>query len=66
MDICRLSGKDVKVIPVSSEEYGAKAVRPNNSRMDTSKVEKNGFEGLPGWEDALKRFLKELSEASEG
>ena len=66
VDIFRLSGKDVKVIPVSSEEYGAKAVRPNNSRMDTSKVEKNGFEGLPGWEDALKRFLKELSEASEG
>ena len=63
VDIFRLSGKDVKVIPVSSEEYGAKAVRPYNSRMDTGKVEENGFEGLPEWEDALKRFLKELSEA---
>ena len=53
----------MKVIPVSTEEYGAKAPRPHNSRMDTSKLIKNGFSDLPDWEDALRRYLKELSEA---
>lgn len=60
--IFELAGRDVKVIPVSTEEYGAKAPRPHNSRMDTSKLVKNGFSDLPDWEDALKRYLKELSE----
>ncbi len=58
--IFELTGKDVEVIPVSSEEYAAKAKRPYNSRMDLSKVEKNGFTPLPPYEDALRRYLKEL------
>ena len=61
--IFELAGRDVRVIPVSTEEYGAKAPRPHNSRMDTSKLIKNGFSDLPDWEDALRRYLKELSEA---
>ena len=61
--IFELADRDVKVIPVSTEEYGAKAPRPHNSRMDTSKLIKNGFSDLPDWEDALRRYLKELSEA---
>ncbi|MCD2492598.1 dTDP-4-dehydrorhamnose reductase [Lacrimispora sp. NSJ-141] len=55
--------KKIKVIPVTSEEYGAKAKRPLNSRLDKSKLSENGFERLPSWEDALKRFLKEYEEA---
>ena len=61
--IFELSGKDVEVIPVSTEEYGAKAPRPRNSRLDTSKLSESGFEELPMWEDALRRYLRELSEA---
>ena len=53
------AGKNVEVLPVSSEEYGAKARRPFNSRMDCSALEKNGFEPMPHWRDALKRYLKE-------
>ncbi len=52
----------VNVIPVTSEEYGAKAVRPYNSRMNRSKLAENGFEPLPDWRDALRRFLAAIGE----
>lgn len=47
------------VLPVTTEEYGlSKAVRPFNSRLDKSKLVKNGFTPLPTWQDALTRYLK--------
>lgn len=53
-------GLKTKVIPVSAEEYGlSKAARPENSRLDKSKLVKMGFEPLPKWQDAVKRYLKE-------
>ena len=52
-----------KVIPVTTEEYGlSKAARPFNSRLDKSKLVKNGFTPLPDWKDALHRFLVEIGE----
>ena len=58
-EIFSLAGRDVKVIPVSSAEYGeSKAKRPLNSRLDKSKLKTSGFNLLPTWQDALKRFLK--------
>lgn len=49
---------NIKVIPVSSAEYGAaKAKRPFNSRLDKSKLKISGFNLLPSWQDALRRFL---------
>lgn len=53
-------GEKMTVIPVSSEEYGAKAPRPHNSRMSNEKLEENGFHRLPTWQDALKRYLEAL------
>lgn len=51
----------VKVIPVTTAEYGAsKAKRPFNSRLDKSKLAENGFELLPTWQDALGRYLVEI------
>jgi dTDP-4-dehydrorhamnose reductase len=50
----------VTVLPVSTAEYGAKAARPYNSRMSKEKLTQNGFEKLPTWRDALKRYLAEL------
>ena len=47
-------------IPVTTEEYGlSKAARPFNSRLDKSKLVKNGFKPLPTWQDAVSRYLKE-------
>ena len=53
-------GLATKVIPVTTEEYGlSKAARPENSRLDKSKLVKAGFTPLPDWKDAVKRYLKE-------
>lgn len=59
-EIFRLTGADVKVVPISSSEYPTKAVRPANSVFDQSKLKENGFDDLPEWKDALRRFLKEI------
>ncbi len=62
-EIYRQAGRKVNVIPVSSEEYGmSKARRPFNSRLDKSKLLREGFRPLPDWKDALSRYLKELGE----
>ena len=59
------AGKHTKVIPVTTAEYGlSKAARPFNSRLDKSKLKENGFEPLPDWRDALKRYLKEIGYAN--
>lgn len=60
VEIFRQAGMDVRVRPVTSEEYPAKAKRPHNSRMDKVKLEENGFERLPNWKDALGRYLRAL------
>lgn len=60
-EIFRQAGMDeVKVTPVSSDQFPVKAVRPANSRMSKAKLTENGFEPLPTWQDALGRFLKEI------
>lgn len=57
------AGMNTKVLPVSTEEYGvSKAARPFNSRLDKSKLQEKGFEPLPHWRDALKRYLEVLKE----
>ncbi len=61
-EIFRQAGYDTKVVPVTTEEYGAsKAKRPFNSRLEKSKLQKMGFLPLPDWRDALKRYLEELA-----
>ena len=60
------AGISMNVIPVTSAEYkAAKAKRPFNSRMNKDKLEENGFERLPQWQDALARYLEELKGAEE-
>lgn len=51
------AGIPMNVKPVSTEEYGARASRPANSRMSKEKLTQQGFERLPAWQDALKRYL---------
>ncbi len=62
-EIFRQAGKAMTVTPVTTAEYGlSKAARPFNSRLDKSKLVKNGFTPLPDWQDALARYLKEIEE----
>lgn len=59
-EIFAQTGRHVKVIPVGSDQYPAKAKRPSNSRMDLSRIAAEGFEPLPAWQDALARYLKTM------
>lgn len=58
-EIFRQSGLKVEICPVSGEQYGAKARRPKNSRLDKECLEQAGIGRLPDWKDALKRYIKE-------
>ena len=61
VEIYRKVGLKTKVIPVTTAEYGlSKAKRPFNSRLDKRKLLENGFEPLPTWKDALKRYLNTI------
>ena len=61
-EIFRQAGYTTTVVPVSTQEYGlSKAARPFNSRLDKSKLLRNGFTPLPTWQDALTRYLKETA-----
>ena len=60
-EIFKQAKYDVKVTPVTTAEYGlSKAKRPFNSRLDKRKLAENGFTPLPVWQDAVKRYLKEI------
>lgn len=59
-EIFKQAAMDVKVTPVDSNQFPAKAKRPKNSRMNQTELDKNGFNRLPAWQDALGRYLKEI------
>lgn len=63
--IFKEAGIKMEVVPVTTAEYGAKANRPFNSRMSKEKLVENGFEKLPAWQDALKRYLAELKNSEK-
>lgn len=56
-EIFKAAGMDVNVTPVKSEEFPSRAKRPKNSRMSKDKLEANGFNRLPSWQDATKRYV---------
>lgn len=63
-EIFRQAGmNEVKVTPVDSSGFAAKAKRPHNSRMSKEKLTEKGFERLPSWQDALGRYLKIIQES---
>lgn len=60
-EIFKQAGYDTKVTPVTTEEYGlSKAKRPLNSRLDKSKLVREGFMPLPEWKDGLRRYLESV------
>lgn len=50
----------LSVEPVTADHYPSKAKRPSNSRMSKEKLTENGFDRLPTWQDAVKRYLTEI------
>lgn len=51
---------EVQVTPVDSSTFPAAAKRPSNSRMNQTRIIENGFNPLPSWQNALKRYLEEI------
>lgn len=64
-EIFKQAGLDVKVNPLTTAEYPAKAARPFNSRMSKDKLINAGFKMLPSWQDGLKRYLNLILESKE-
>jgi dTDP-4-dehydrorhamnose reductase len=62
-EIMKQAGKSTVIHPIPSSQYPTKAHRPLNSRMSKDKLEEAGFERLPHWQDALARYLTELTQA---
>lgn len=44
---------------VGSESYKSKAIRPMNSKLNKNSLDNAGFNRLPSWQDALKRYFNE-------
>lgn len=60
VEIFRQAGMDVKVNPLDSSQFPAKAKRPGNSRMSKDKLDRAGFDRMPVWQDALAHYLKTI------
>ena len=63
--IMKKSGLDCRIIPVPSSEYPTPARRPLNSRLSARSLSRTGIAPMPSVENALDRYLEELSEAGE-
>ena len=59
------SNIDMQVNPITTEEYPTRAVRPKNSCLSKDCLDRNGFNRLPSWEDALDRYIVELENTKE-
>lgn len=59
-EIFEQAGLDVEVEGIPTIEYPTPARRPFNSRLSKKSLDEAGFNRLPAWQDAVKRFLSEL------
>lgn len=69
-EVYRDAGVDTKVKKVTTEEYielagRPQAKRPHYSKLSKDSIERNGFTGLPSWQDATKRYIDELKKEGE-
>jgi dTDP-4-dehydrorhamnose reductase len=61
-EILRISGLDVKLTPVTSEQYPLLAVRPAYSVLDNYQLWLLGMDDMRPWQDALAAYMKERNE----
>lgn len=51
---------ETPIYPVTTDMFPSTVARPMDSRMSTASLSTNGFDLLPSWEDAVKRYVKEM------
>ena len=56
-EIFSQAGLDVEVEDIPTIDYPTPARRPFNSRLSKKSLDEAGFNRLPDWQDAVKRFL---------
>ncbi len=56
------SGHSIRVMPISTQAYGAPAPRPCYSVLDNAKLVQQIGQPLPPWQDALTRYLRDRQE----
>ncbi|MBD8500983.1 dTDP-4-dehydrorhamnose reductase [Paenibacillus arenosi] len=57
-EIFKQSGINVELLPCTTEQFPRPAPRPKYSVMESLSIRINGFDTLPHWKDALKRYLQ--------
>jgi dTDP-4-dehydrorhamnose reductase len=55
--IFRTTGKDTEVVPITTEQYNAPAVRPKNSVFDLTKLTAATGRAPRHWTEALAEYL---------
>ena len=58
--IFKESRKKVKVHPMLTKDYKTIAKRPLNSKLSKESLDDIGMKRLPEWQDAVKRYIREL------
>ena len=56
-EVFKQANKKTRVVRVSTEEYGAKALRPKNSRLSKTSLDLAGFPRLSDWKTSLASML---------
>lgn len=56
-EIFRQAGIDVKLRPITTAEFGARAARPSYSVLNCQKLETAIGRSMPAWQDALSQYL---------
>ncbi|NFO04764.1 dTDP-4-dehydrorhamnose reductase [Clostridium botulinum] len=56
-EIVNIANLKCKINYIPTNEYKTKAIRPLNSRLSKKSILDNGFNELPCWESALKRYI---------
>ena len=56
----KLIKKDLNIIPITTEEYPTKAVRPKNTYMSKEKIKSSFGLNIRDWGNSLEDFLKDI------
>jgi dTDP-4-dehydrorhamnose reductase len=59
IEILRLAGLKTPVIPITSDQYPQKAIRPKYSVLDNYQLKLLRMDDMPTWQNALKQYFWE-------